>query len=339
MKNFISLLLVLSLSLIFISGEFNVAHAASLSSASATLSTPAASASSVTYTINFSGVTVSTIKCINVRLTTVLGSNSKPTGMIITSAALDAASDFIPTPGYWGISNNNTTGVSSITYATGEAPASASNRTVVLTGITNGSTANTTYFAEVDTFNNIDCASSGVDSGDTTFAYTTGVTVSATVNPTLTFTVDSTTCSLGVLTTSATGSCSHTMTAATNGTSGYTISYIAGDTLTNADSDTISAIGGTKAASSTSNEQFGINLKDNATPNVGAEASGGSGAASANYDTADQFAFNTAGASIASVAGPSAVTTFTASMIANVASTTEAGAYSTTVTYNITATY
>jgi len=58
MKNFISLLLVLSLSLIFISGEFNVAHAASLSSASATLSTPAASASSVTYTINFSGVTV-----------------------------------------------------------------------------------------------------------------------------------------------------------------------------------------------------------------------------------------------------------------------------------------
>lgn len=89
-----------------------------------------------------------------------------------------------------------------------------------------------------------------------------------------------------------------------------------------------------KAASSTGVEQFGLNLKDNATPDTGAEASGGSGAASADYATADQYKFvvNTT-TTMASAAAATATTTFTASYIANITETTEAGNYSSIITY------
>ncbi|TSC92742.1 MAG: hypothetical protein CEN91_371 [Candidatus Berkelbacteria bacterium Licking1014_85] len=321
---------------------FNIyrAQAASLTGGSASLSTPAISATSVSYTLDFDNVTTSATKCLNIRFTATIGSNSLPTGMGTSSTAFGGTSDYIPTPGSWSVDNTGSAnGIVKLTLVGGETPISATDRTIVLTGITNGSTKNTTYYAELSTFGNTDCATSALDTGVVTFAFTEGVTVSATVNPTLTYTVDSTTCALGTLSASAIGSCSHTMTAATNGTGGYAVSYIAGNTLTSGASDTITAIGGTAATSSIGNEQFGINLKDNATPNVGANPSGGSGAAMTNYDTADNFAYNTAGASIANVAGPSATTTFTVSMIANIAAQTEAGAYSTTVTYNITSNY
>ena len=80
-------------------------------------------------------------------------------------------------------------------------------------------------------------------------------------------------------------------------------------------------------------------MKANTTPNVGANPSGGTGAPSANYGTADQFRFDTGGATIATASGPSVNTVFTATYIANISSVTEAGVYSTNVTYNIVANY
>ena len=315
------------------------ALAATLTTGSVALSTPAISATGVTYTLTFSGVSLSAIKCINVRLTDTIGSNSKPAGMTITSALLSATSNFIPTPASWTATPNNATGNIPITFSSGETPASASSRTIVLTGITNGSTKNIGYFVEVNTFNNTDCATAPVDiNGQATYAFSQGAVLSGSVTPSLVFTVDATACALGILSTGSTKSCSHTMTAGSNSSTGYTISYIATTTLTSG-ANTIAAIGATAATSATNTNQFGLNLKQNTTPSVGLNPSGGTGAAFGQYAIADSFAFTTAGDEVASTSTGSTTTTYTDSYIANVSAATLPGVYTTTITYNVTANY
>jgi len=167
------------------------------------------------------------------------------------------------------------------------------------------------------------------------------VVVSTTIDPYLTFTL---TDNAVALVTSADGNPSYTATGynkndtntlalSTNGTSGYTVTYT-GETLTSG-GNTITAIGGTPAASTTNTEQFGINLKNNATPDVGADPSGGSGAPASDYNTADSYAFEagTTPINLASASAASTTTTFTVSYIVNVGQTTESGAYNTTITY------
>lgn len=317
------------------------AQAATLSAGSTTLSSNLTSDTSVSYTIDVSSVTLSSIKCIAATFSTAIGGSTLPTGMDISSAAYNAAgSDFVPDIETWTAS---TTGATvKVTNATGETPGSASGATLKLTGITNSSTANTTYYTTINTYTNVDCSTGSVDTnGISTFAVADAVSVSATVNPSLGFSVGATSCSLGTLSTAAPVGCTFTMTGATNSTNGYSISYpSSAGTLTTSGGDSITAIGNTAAASSAANEQFGINLKDNATPNVGAEASGGTGAASSNYDTADSFAWDgTTGRTVASVAGPSATTTYTVSTMANIAPTTEAGVYTLSLKLGIVSNY
>lgn len=120
----------------------------------------------------------------------------------------------------------------------------------------------------------------------------------------------------------------HTLAAGTNASGGYII-YVSGATLTSG-GDTIDAIGGTNTASTPGTEQFGARYT----------ASGGSGAVDAPY-AASGFAYNGVSSpdNIASATGASATTTYSARYVANIASLTEAGAYSTTLTYTATATY
>ena len=327
----------------WVSLQPQIANAATLNTGSTTLSSNLTSDTSVSYTIDASNVTLSAIKCISATFSTAIGGSTLPTGMNVSSAAYSAAgSDFVPDVQTWTASTASAT--VKVTNATGETPGSASGATLKLTGITNSSTANTTFYTTINTYTNVDCSTGAVDiNGISTFAVADAVSVTATVNPSLGFSVGATSCGIGTLSTGAPASCSFTLTAATNGTSGYSISYpsSAGTLTSSTDAgDTITAIGQTAAASSASNEQFGINLKDNATPNVGAEASGGSGAAASNYATADSFAWDgTTGRTVASVAGPSATTTFTVSAMANIASTTEAGAYSLSLKLGIVSNY
>jgi len=167
------------------------------------------------------------------------------------------------------------------------------------------------------------------------------VVISTTVDPYISFTLTDNTVSL---VTSSDGSPSSTATAynkndnntlavATNGSSGYSLTYT-GSTLTSG-GNTITAIGGTPATSTTNSEQFGINLKNNATPDVGAEPSGGSGTPASDYGTADSYAYEAGSTPIAlaSASAATATTTYTVSYITNVSETTEAGNYSTTITY------
>ncbi len=84
--------------------------------------------------------------------------------------------------------------------------------------------------------------------------------------------------------------------------------------------------------SSPGTEQFGINLTDNASPNIGAnpvqspDTTFGFGTAAANYSIADTFRYNV-NEVIASSTKSTGKTTFTVSYMYNISTTTPAGEY------------
>ncbi len=149
------------------------------------------------------------------------------------------------------------------------------------------------------------------------------------------FSVASATIDFGSITSGSTATGSHTMTIDTSAGGGFSIT-VTGDAPTKG-SEVIDAIGAVAAASSAGTEQFGINLVANTSPAVGANPSGTApiGSAASPYDTADQFAYQS-GDTVAEANSSTNETVFTVSYIANVSSSTEAGDYSTTLTYSVT---
>ncbi len=154
---------------------------------------------------------------------------------------------------------------------------------------------------------------------------------------TLTFSLGANSLNLGTLSSGAVSSGSHTLTVGTNAANGVVITY-SGSTLTSG-ANTITAMS-TVAASSAGTEQFGINAKDNVTPNVGLECSGTTpiAAAATGYNTVDNFKF-VSGETIVSSSGSINDTTCTISYIANISAPTEAGTYTSTLTYIATGTF
>ncbi|MCK5591517.1 MAG: hypothetical protein KAI72_06145, partial [Candidatus Pacebacteria bacterium] len=122
----------------------------------------------------------------------------------------------------------------------------------------------------------------------------------------------------------------HTLTASTTVNDGYTIT-VRGATMT-AGSNTITTIGDTAATSTPGSEQFGMRIV----------ASGGSGTAVAPYNDATDFAYNATAVTtdvIASCNTSSTDTVYSMRYMGNIATLTEAGDYSTTLTYIITANF
>lgn len=161
------------------------------------------------------------------------------------------------------------------------------------------------------------------------------VSVSATVDETLTFTISDNSIGFGTLSASddffatgdtngsATETEAHTLVVGTNAANGYTMT-VNGNTLTFGGS-TIDAIGSSAASSTPGTEQFGLRM----------EASGGVGAVSAPYAAPASFAFDTGAFpdEVAAATAPSANTTYSVRYLANIGSNTEAGAYTATLTY------
>jgi len=165
------------------------------------------------------------------------------------------------------------------------------------------------------------------------------VAVSASVSQSLTFSISDFTIGFGTLSSTAsrwatgdelgTGTAdtvAHTMAASTNSGSGYNIT-VNGNTLTSG-ANTINPIGAAAAPPTTGTEQYGINLT----------YTGGSGTATAPYNDATlpyTYAFDTAAFpdEVASSAGASADTTYSVYYVANIAGATEAGSYTSTLTY------
>ncbi len=170
------------------------------------------------------------------------------------------------------------------------------------------------------------------------------VVITATVAPTITFTVSDNTIEFGTLSSSAatwadnaggstTDVAAHTLTAATNATGGYIVSYN-GATLTSG-SDTIDVASLTNDADGVQgSESFGLGISTdgNATITTGYDHNATAG----SRDWAWVASTTT---TIITETGPTATETFSAYYLANIAATTEAGAYSTTATYIATGTF
>ncbi len=353
MKKYISIFLIS----LFVIGSFSFLvplrfSAASLQSGSLTLSDSRPSTASVTYTFNFSNVTTSSIRCINVAFSDAATGGSKPTGLTITSATFGGTSTYVPTPASWTVNNNNTTGVTTLTFATGEVPSSATGRTVVLNGITNGSTAATTYYVRFSTYNNVDCATSPVDNQTIAFIYTNGQLVSATVDPTLSFTIagvasgqtvngatttvtsTATTVPLGTLTTGSNSIAAQDLTVGTNAQGGYTVTIRYTGSLTNGThnfTDFASPNSAPTTFSAAGTEAFGYTTND----------------ATLGTGTVDRFTssgglkfagFTTSPVEVAYSATAASGTT-RVGYEAGISATTPAGAYTTTVVFVATPTY
>lgn len=325
-------------------------HALQLTGRSLTLSSSAPSAAATTYTFGFTVNQSTTIKSVNIDIcdsasgTCTPASTGVPTGLTTTGAAVGAITGIgsggtwtgtFSTNGRLRIANNSNTGT----------PTTVS---IPFTTITNPSTANSTFYARITTYSD-NAFATPIDTGTVAASTANQITVSASVDETLTFCtgtsgISSSSCSgaagtavnLGALTPSTTGSGTSLIGVSTNASTGYSIT-VAGSALTSG-GNTITSLA-TQTASTQGSSQFGINLKSNSTPSVGAEPAGsGTATPTANYATANQYRF-VSGDQIASKASADNFRQYTISYVANVAGATPAGTYSSALTYVATATF
>jgi hypothetical protein len=321
--------------------------AATLTSGSASLSDARPGTASTTYTMTFSNVTLTSTKCIQVVFSNAATGGVIPTNMVTSGVTLGASSNYMPTPASWA-ATSATPGTVKVTFATGETPASATGRTLVLNGITNGTVADTSYFAQFSTYSDTACTTP-IDSGIATFIYTNGQAVSMSVDPTIAFTVGSvagstsvngatttvattaTTIPFGTVTSGANAIAAHLLTVTTNAGAGYTVyaRYTAAPTN---GSHQITDWTGTNAAPTTFSA-------------AGTEAFGYTTTSTSLSGTAARFAsnkwagFTTANLEVAhSTAAVSASTTTLAYQV-GIAGTTPAGSYTSTVILTATPSY
>ena len=245
-----------------------------------------------------------------------------------------------PTGATWGAVNTSST---VITFTNGTTPVAAASVVTIKIGtnatggvnrITNGAAGNTILRVS-GTFNDIGSVAMAIVANSI-------VVVSAEVLATLSFTISSNALYFGNL--NSAGSCfakntdpgfvtcpqtteaeAFNMTAATNGTSGYTLS-VQGDTLRSG-ANTITALG-SNTASSPGSEQFGLR----------GTHTGGSGTVQAPYLAAGYaYAGTTSTSSLfAQSTSASTTTTYSVRYLANIAAVTEAGSYATAHTYVMT---
>jgi len=126
------------------------------------------------------------VKCLEIAFcTTASGACTQPTGFTATTSSQGASSTWNGWPhASWTASTSLATRIR-FTYATGTT--GGSDYSFTATGVTNPSSAGTNY-ARVTTYSDATCSTS-VDTGVVAFAVVSGVTVSATVPETLTFTI------------------------------------------------------------------------------------------------------------------------------------------------------
>ena len=278
-----------------------------------------------------------------------------PTGLVTTTATLDNET------GATGFTVDAAVNGDILLERTAASVNANTALTYTLDEITNPTTANQTFYVRIYTYVTPDGSGASTDTGTVTASTATQITLTGIMPESLVFCTGGTvgvngTSGLPDCTTATSGAVAFNqlfsptdtafttsqMAASTNAGSGYAIT-VNGSTLTSG-SNTITAMGA-QAVIAEGVGQFGLNVVDNAAPNVGAAvapASNGTnyrGQAIGDYDDADNFKFVTGEA----VANSNSVGTdaqiFTVSYIVNVPGSQPAGTYTTTLTYICTATY
>ncbi|HVQ44581.1 MAG TPA: hypothetical protein VMT30_06470 [Candidatus Saccharimonadia bacterium] len=334
------------------------ARAATLTSASVGISDPRPSAISASYTFTASSVTTGapgTIKCIKMLYSDTAAGSTVPAGMSTNGGGVTfdtAGSNYVPTPASWTL-NKPANGTLTLTNATGETPASAAARKIIINGITNSSAADTKFWLKFNTYNNTDCASSPVDNTTVLFILTNASTLSLTVDDTLSFTVNAvgaaaacdgatttaastaTTIPFGTVTAASNGVVCQDLQAATNATGGYTIYARYTAQPTNSLAQTIASHTGTNPAptafSAAGTEAYGYTTGD---------ATLGTGTANRFTSPTQEWAgLTTTNAELAYEPAGVTASTYRIGHQVGVSSTTRPGTYTTTVIYTCTPTY
>jgi hypothetical protein len=263
-----------------------------------------------------------------------------PTGLDVSGASLGSQS------GETGFSIGSST-QNKIVLTRPAAPATNNPSSYTFANIKNPTGAPGTFYVRIATYESIDATGPQTDFGSVVNSTTQAVGVSSEVPPILKFcvgltlgsdctTADDNLIDLGDLRPAAASSGSSQMLAATNAEFGLAIAAY-GTTMTSGnniipalDKPTVSAPG---------NAQFGINLRKNSDPNVGAEPSGtGIINPSADYNSPNKYLFRT-GDTVATSPNATDIRKLTASYVVNVPPSQVPGVYTATLTYICTATF
>jgi hypothetical protein len=326
------------------------AYAATLTTASVSLSDARISQASQ-YTMTASGWTTGqTIGCIEVDLGTAADGTGSITGLNTASSTF--VSQDITGTGTWTVDNTQSAaGKLRLLNSTPVVPQSGSHA-ATWGAVTNGSVSNTGYFALVKTYTTNSCATP-VDTTTVQFTYTDGQTATVSVDPTLSFslalvssggTVNGATTNISTTTstipfgTATTGSNkigAQTLSVTTNAGSGYTVYTRYTGQLNNGGGGTIADLtgGATNAApkpfTAAGTEGFGYTTED---------GSLGTGTAT-RFNGGNWAAFTTTNAEVAYNSAPIASDTTKVGFQVGIAGTTKAGTYNTTVIYTATPIY
>lgn len=257
-----------------------------------------------------------------------------PTGLSVSGAVLSSQT------GETGFGIHASTTTNRLVISRTPVSAAAQPVTYTFNGIVNPSAPPQTVYIRISTFASDDASGSRTDSGAVVFATASGVAVDGFVPPYITFcagvtvaldcsTSSGTKLDFGELSAAATRFTTSQFAGATNDESGYAVST-SGTTMTSG-ANTISALG-SPSVSSTGTGQFGMNLRANTAPSVGAEPVGsGSTVPTSNYNNPDMFKFQNE--TIASSSISTDYNRFTVSYILNMANGQAPGVYSTTLTF------
>jgi hypothetical protein len=220
-------------------------------------------------------------------------------------------------------------------------PGIATTSTYNFDNIINPSTANATTYVRISTYPTADGAGPDNDNGAVAFVAVSPFEVGAFVPPFLRLCVGivvSNDCSsiagdsidLGNLSTSGPKYGTSQFSAGTNSATGYNI-FSLGTTMTSGN-NVLSAIN-PSGTSRPGTSQFGLNLRANTVPPIGADAQGaGTGTPQGGYNTPNTFKYQD-GDNIASSNLPTDFSKMTVSYIVNISSAQPPGIYSTTITY------
>ena len=322
--------LVYAAALTSMSDTLSSAKVSTASNHNITFTTPTGITSGQTVSVTFPGTFV-----VHTSLTfTDLDISDDGTPLTLAAAPSGATWGAVRTSATVITFTNGTTAVAAGSVVNIKIGTNATNQTTGVFNVTNGSATGQNVIAIGGTM---------ADSGSINIVLVTDdtVAISATVAQSITFAISSNTIAFGTLdsaaaryanttTGSAADTTAHTLAVGTNAPSGYTITVF-GQTLTSG-ANTITAIGATPVTSSVGTEQFGI---------YATKAGGINGVIAAPYATASSFGYNatSTAATFASGSSSTATETYSLHYLANIASNTEAGSYTTNINYVATANF
>jgi hypothetical protein len=217
----------------------------------------------------------------------------------------------------------------------------------VIAGVINPSEQDKSFYTKISLYSSVDATGVPFDQGAVVFSTSGRFTVGAFVPPFLIFCVGVTVSgdcssstgsivSMGELSESSSNSSTSQFASATNDESWHNI-FMNAQTMTSGN-NIIPALSSV-APSSVGTSQFGVNLRSNSSPSVGANPSGnGSTTATGDYNIANQYKFNN-GDVIASSNIPTEFKVFTVSYVVNVSEEQPAGVYAATLLYTAVASF